>query len=129
MNQESARYSELEDKVHVPKELRGQGTGNNKQQSNGLLSEDLQEIGIQVIEMHNDAAYATYKDLLELGVGREQARGVMPTASITKLMWQSDLRNLFNFLMLRLDEHAQPEIREYANFMNHLARADFPFRP
>lgn len=63
---------------------------------------------------HGDADHV-YKLRLSLGVAREQARKDLPLATYTELYWKMDLHNLMHFLGLRMDSHAQLEIRSYAN--------------
>ena len=55
-----------------------------------------------------------YEKRLELGVAREQARKDLPLSTYTEAYWKIDLHNLFHFLQLRMDAHAQWEIRQYA---------------
>jgi len=59
-------------------------------------------------------ARQVYDRRLQLGVAKEQARKDLPLSTYTKLWWTADLRNIFHFLGLRMDSHAQKEIREYA---------------
>lgn len=59
-------------------------------------------------------AIETYNKLLAAGVAREQARSVLPVCSYTEFYWKQNLHNLFHLLRLRLDPHAQLEIREFA---------------
>lgn len=65
-------------------------------------------------------ARQTYSDRLALGVAREQARKDLPLSTYTEAYWKCDLHNIFNFLRLRMDSHAQLEIRLYANAMFHI---------
>lgn len=58
-----------------------------------------------------------YKERLEAGVAREQARKDLPLSTYTEAYWKCDLHNVFNFLRLRMDSHAQLEIRTYANII------------
>jgi thymidylate synthase (FAD) len=60
-----------------------------------------------------------YKERLEAGVAREQARKDLPLSTYTEAYWKIDLHNLLHFLQLRLDAHAQREIREYANVIGN----------
>jgi thymidylate synthase (FAD) len=55
-----------------------------------------------------------YEERLEAGVAREQARKDLPLSTYTEAYWKINLHNLFHFLRLRMDVHAQEEIREYA---------------
>lgn len=59
-------------------------------------------------------AIKLYNERLKLGVAREQARKDLPLSTFTKAYWKIDLHNLLHFLSLRMDSHAQAEIREYA---------------
>lgn len=60
-------------------------------------------------------AREVYEERLKFGVAKEQARKDLPLSTYTTAYWQSDLRNLLGFLSLRMDGHAQWEIRQYAN--------------
>lgn len=64
---------------------------------------------------HQDSATDVYQIRLELGVAKEQARKDLPLSTYTESYWKCDLRNLLHFLSLRMDHHAQVEIRSYAN--------------
>jgi thymidylate synthase (FAD) len=59
--------------------------------------------------------------LLGQNIARELARVNLPLGMYTEWYWQIDLRNLFHFLMLRLDSHAQMEIRAYAKILHSIA--------
>ena len=60
------------------------------------------------------------------GLARESAREVLPVSLYTQYYWKTNLLNLFRFLKLRMDPHAQHEIRQYANAMHGMASALFP---
>ena len=60
-------------------------------------------------------AREVYKERLTAGVAREQARKDLPLSTYTEAYWKIDLHNLLHFLCLRMDDHAQQEIREYAS--------------
>ena len=89
-----------------------------------------------MIEANNEAYNAyneivgkcieTYNKLLEMGVCKEQARGILPQTMFTTFWATVDLRNLLHFIELRDDEHAQKEIREYARAMKELIRPYVP---
>jgi thymidylate synthase (FAD) len=70
--------------------------------------------------------YAEYQRLLEKGVSRELARIGLPVSIYTEWYWKCDLHNIFHFLSLRLDEHAQQEIRDYARAMYALIQPIVP---
>jgi len=67
-----------------------------------------------------------YQELLKFGVAREQARKDLPLSTYTRAYWKCDLHNIFNFLELRMDKHAQLEIRSYANAMAELVKQVCP---
>lgn len=68
--------------------------------------------------------YATnmYKYRLACGIAKEQARKDLPLSTYTEVYWKCDLHNIFNFLRLRMDSHAQLEIRTYANAMYEIVK-------
>ncbi|MFM8986745.1 MAG: FAD-dependent thymidylate synthase, partial [Planctomycetia bacterium] len=75
-----------------------------------------------------DFAREIYQERLELGVAREQARKDLPLSTYTEAYWKIDLHNLLHFLALRMDPHAQLEIRRYAETIGREIVAPlFPF--
>ena len=73
-----------------------------------------------------ETQYAEYQKLMEKGVSRELARIALPVSVYTEWYWKCDLHNIFHFLSLRMDAHAQQEIRDYANAMFELIRPIVP---
>ena len=71
-------------------------------------------------------AFNTYRALLDAGVARELARAVLPVSTYSRMYATVDLHNLFHFLRLRLHEHAQYEIRVYAQAMLELIESIVP---
>jgi len=67
----------------------------------------------QEAELHK-LSRRIYNERIEAGVAREQARKDLPLSTYTEAYWKVDLHNLFHFLSLRMDEHSQLEIRQYA---------------
>lgn len=108
VNEISARYSVMKDEFYEPQQLRGQSK-TNKQGSEDAIIED----GFLVKEAY-EHAYEYYEMLIADGVAREQARMVLPVGMYTEFYWKQNLRNLLHFIKLRIDGHAQQEIREYA---------------
>jgi len=72
-------------------------------------------------QFHRDAT-ELYQERLALGVAKEQARKDLPLSTYTEAYWKCDLHNIFNFLRLRMDSHAQLEIRTYANAMYEIVK-------
>jgi thymidylate synthase (FAD) len=85
-----------------------------------------QALGLEIIKCATEGAFARYQDLIRGGVSRELARIILPQNLYTTWYWQVDLHNLFHFLRLRLDWHAQWEVRQYAGAMANAARAVAP---
>lgn len=125
VNQESARYSILEDKVWRP-ELRLQSKTNKQGSSDELVDGMRAQVLSDQAELAAEEAFAAYHAMLDAGVAREVARSVLPHGTFTKLVWKIDLHNLLHFLRLRLDPHAQKEIREVAEAMLELIRPYVP---
>jgi len=86
----------------------------NRQGSSGNLPADLGK-GLSAAEQElREKARAVYEARLAAGVAREQARKDLPLSTYTEAYWKIDLHNLLHFLHLRMDAHAQREIRAYA---------------
>ncbi len=64
--------------------------------------------------------------MIETGLARELARVNLPLSMYTEMYWQIDRHNLFHFLQLRLDGHAQKEIRDYADVILEITRKVAP---
>ncbi len=112
-NEISARYTQVKDEFYIPSQFRGQDT-KNKQGSVPTSSLDQQAL-LKIYEDSVEASYAAYNKLIEAGVAREMARGVLPVCQYTQFYWSTNARSLLNFLSLRTDKHAQWEIRLYAD--------------
>lgn len=130
-NQESHRYiepsakSDVICKFYVPQKFRKQDQ-KNKQSSSGEFTE--QEdflIGIKY-RKQCEKAFEAYEELIEMGVARELARGVLPHSTYSSLYFTCNIRSLVHFLELRLDERAQWEIRRFAQAMASIAQELFP---
>jgi len=124
-NEISRRYTEEDLEFYVPPEIRAQAT-NNRQASVVADATLDQEQCREMINKQNAAALAVYQDLLNKGVCREQARGVLPQNLMTTFWATVDLSNLLKFIELRASEHAQWEIREYAEAIKKLVRPSIP---
>jgi thymidylate synthase (FAD) len=115
VNEYSTRYSEAIDAAQAtPPDGWRRQAGANRQGSEGFLDT---EVGRRLTEREcalQAEARASYEERLSLGVAREQARKDLPLSTYTEAYWKIDLHNLLHFLDLRMDAHAQEEIREYA---------------
>jgi thymidylate synthase (FAD) len=115
VNEYSTRYSVAIEEMQetAPEEWRLQDSG-NRQGSSGYLPA---ELGTQLTEEEHHfqkQARQLYQARLEAGVAREQARKDLPLSTYTEAYWKIDLHNLLHFLRLRMDSHAQKEIRDYS---------------
>lgn len=115
VNELSARYSVVPRDYYVPETLRAQGT-TNRQGSEGIAEEARTEDMRQSI----DQSFEVYESLLASGVCREQARGALSQSMYTEFYWKINLHNLMHYLRLRMDEHAQEEIRAFARAIHDL---------
>lgn len=124
-NERSARYSEMEDDFFIPDEFLTQSE-TNKQASGVPLSRRAQDEAFYVFNSAYMHAYDAYRDLLGLGVSREEARMVLPVNLYTEFYWTVNLHNLLHFVSLRMDKAAQKNIREYAVAVFALAQEVAP---
>lgn len=123
-NEISRRYTEVDIELYVPPVVREQAES-NRQASVEPVRVD-QVTARQLIVAQNRAALEAYNHLLDLGVCREQARGVLPQNLMTTFWATVDLHNLISFLELRDSESAQWEIRQYAVAIKDLIRPQLP---
>jgi thymidylate synthase (FAD) len=126
VNEYSARYSVVKDCFYRPslESLRQQSTTNRQggdQQVDSMTAEEFNRY-LDSVEAH----YADYERMLEKGVARELARIGLPLSVYTEWYWKIDLHNLLHFLSLRMDTHAQREIRDYAYAMFALIQPIVP---
>jgi len=116
-NEISYRYVKAPLEFYIPKYWRFQDKV-NRQASFGAFEND--EI-MQKYKKSLEEAVQAYNSLLESGVCREQARGLLPICTYTEFIFTCNLHSLMHFLRLRLDQGAQQEIRVYAKAMLDLA--------
>jgi len=128
VNEISARYSEMQDEMYLPplEHISAQSNDNKQGRESNPFPQDKAEEIQSLISKSNENQYQTYQKLLDLGVARELARTVLPVGHYTEWYWKIDLRNLMNFLALRLDAHAQWEIRVYAEAMASIVKQIVP---
>ncbi|MDD3886515.1 MAG: FAD-dependent thymidylate synthase [Victivallaceae bacterium] len=123
-NEISRRYTEIDMEFYVPPELRRQ-SDDNRQASFSDPNFDGAALRGE-IDAHNQKSLALYNHLLEAGVCREQARGVLPQNMMVTFWGTVNLGNLIHFLDLRDSDHAQSEIREYAQAIKLLIKPIVP---
>ena len=125
VNEVSLRYSKAAHAYYVPESWRLQSSS-NKQGSESQLDAEQAEAMTDLYVTNVDDALNVYEYLLEVGVAREQARTLLPLGLYTEFYWKQDLHNLLHFLKLRLDAHAQWEIRQYAQAIYELIKVHVP---
>lgn len=128
VNEVSARYTEMKDEMYLPplEHISSQSVDNKQgRNTEPFPIETAEEIKNLILES-NTRQYEIYQKLLNMGVARELARTILPVGHYTEWYWKIDLRNLMNFLALRLDPHAQWEIRVYAEAMANIVKQAVP---
>jgi len=123
-NEISGRYTEMEFEFCLPDRLRTQKALDYKYED---LNENKNLQLREKIEKHFEKSYEIYKQLLEEGVAKEHARIVLPLALYTQFYWTVNARALMNFLSLRMDKHAQYEIRQYADALFNIFEQKMPW--
>lgn len=119
VNEYSARYSILDREFYIPapEHLAAQSTVNNQGRGEVLTGEEAARV-LEILKSDANRAYDHYEAMLsqdgQQGLARELARMNLPANIYTQWYWKVDLHNLFHFLRLRADPHAQYEIRVYA---------------
>ncbi len=128
LNEISGRYSVMKDEFYVPspENIRPQSENNKQGRSEERFTAEQEQEIIGLFADEQKDIYKNYEKLLELNVAREIARNNLPLSLYTEWYWQIDLHNLFHFLRLRMDPHAQYEIRVFAEAMAQCAKAVAP---
>ncbi len=129
VNEYSARYSILDKDFYLPApEHMARQSKDNRQGRAGVLEPETAARVFSLLRRDAEQAYADYEEMLgeEIGLARELARINLTLNTYTQWYWKTDLHNLFHFLRLRADPHAQYEIRAYAEAMLGLTEAWVP---
>lgn len=123
-NEISARYTVFNNTIYQPQPFRQQAA-KNKQAS--VEAENInQELAAEIYDKVTKAAVEAYSKLIEIGVCREQARGVLPVGSHTEFITTVNLRNFMHWYYLRSPKDAQWEIQQFANAAIKLVKQRFP---
>ena len=131
VNEYSARYSILDKEFYIPKfeNLASQSSSNNQGRGEKLDEEEASRV-IEILKNDSLKNYENYEEMLsqdnKKGLARELARMNLPTNIYTQWYWKTDLHNLFNFIRLRNDKHAQYEIRVYAEIISEIVEKWVP---
>lgn len=128
VNEYSGRYSEMKDEFYVPSadQVRPQSTLNKQGRAEEAFDHEAATDIITSLEQSQRQQYDEYQSYLERGLAREIARIALPVSNYTEWYWKIDLHNLFHFLRLRIDSHAQYEIRVYGEAMAAIVKQVVP---
>lgn len=128
VNEVSGRYSIMKNEFYTPTEsaISFQSKDNKQGRSTDEVPHALRKKVLDTINSIHNETYNKYETMVEDGIARELARISLPLSLYTEWYWQIDLKNLLHFLKLRLDAHAQYEIREYAKVMGDVVKRTCP---
>jgi thymidylate synthase (FAD) len=132
VNEYSARYSILDREFYIPApdHVAAQSEINNQGRGAALEGEEAARV-LEILKSDSDRAYDNYEAMIsqddQQGLARELARMNLPANIYTQWYWKVDLHNLFHFLRLRADSHAQYEIRVYADAICDMVADWVPF--
>jgi thymidylate synthase (FAD) len=132
VNEYSARYSILDREFYIParENLAAQSVVNNQGRGELLADEEAARV-LEILKADSARAYDNYQAMIgqdgQQGLARELARMNLPANIYTQWYWKVDLHNLFHFLRLRADPHAQYEIRVYAEAIAAVVADWVPF--
>ncbi len=127
VNEYSGRYSVMKEEFYIPLEDRVQlQSQSNKQGSEGEVPPELRKKFLDILLADVEKSFEHYKQFEQSDIARELARIGLPLSTYTEWYWKIDLHNLFHFLNLRLDKHAQEEIRLYAEAMASTVKKAVP---
>lgn len=127
LNEQSGRYTQLESDFYVPEmgNIRTQ-SAINKQGAGDVLDAMAAGVFQQDVIEDQERVYRHYEEAIDTNVAKEMARINLPLAIYTKWVWSQNLWNMMHLLSLRMDSHAQYEIRVYANALYEIVKAVAP---
>lgn len=128
MNEISGRYSVMKDECYIPApdKIALQSEDNKQGRKSEPVDAETAARVQELLEKNQKETFEAYNELLDMGIAREIARVNLPLSMYTEFYWEIDLHNLFHFLALRLDGHAQYEIRAYAEVMFEIVKLVCP---
>lgn len=123
-NEVSGRYTQIPLEFYIPKKWRVP----DKKNRQGSIEKNVNDEHELFASYRNvlDLCGQTYQQLLQAGIAKELARGLLPLCTYTQFIFTCNLVSLFHFIKLRYDYHAQWEIQRYAKGMLELAQVHFP---
>tara|TARA_R110000803_G_scaffold25416_1_gene60747 strand:+ start:927 stop:1652 length:726 start_codon:yes stop_codon:yes gene_type:complete len=133
-NEKSARYSPVAMEFYEPESFRTQHATNRQASNNDNINPDIEwsdatHQGLkadEVVKNHHEYCHKLYEDMMEAGICREQARGVLPQNMLTEYYGSCNLSNLLKFIDLRTHDGAQWEIQQVAKACLRIAEDLYP---
>lgn len=127
LNEVSLRYITHDGDYWLPTEdeVRNQSK-DNKQGSDGSVDPEIAKQFIEELDTISSKAWQSYNKFVDMGVANEECRAMLPVNFYTTCVWKMDLHNLFHYLKLRTDSHAQKEIRVLAEIIEAIVKESFP---
>jgi len=128
VNEYSGRYSIMPEEFYVPEEsvIKYQNSLNKQGRDNEEVPPEIRKRVLEILLQEQKSSFNGYQEMLEYNIARELARINLPLSLYTQWYWKIDLHNLFHFLKLRMDKHAQYEIRVYAEKMAEIVKVIVP---
>ena len=128
LNEISGRYSVIKDEFYVPdsSSINFQNKDNKQGRAVDDVPDNLKDKVISILSKDQETVYKNYEEMIDDDIARELARINLPLSTYTEWYWQMDLKNMFHFLKLRMDHHAQWEIQEYGRAMAKIVKAVCP---
>ncbi|UCG63322.1 MAG: FAD-dependent thymidylate synthase [Candidatus Zixiibacteriota bacterium] len=128
VNEYSGRYSVMKEEFYLPEpqDIRYQSQVNKQGRSDEEVPDELKHQLLDYLKSSQTEAFENYMEFVDKGLARELARINLPLSLYTEWYWKIDLHNLFHFLRLRMDPHAQYEFQQYAKVMAKIVRTVCP---
>ncbi|MDZ4724055.1 MAG: FAD-dependent thymidylate synthase [candidate division Zixibacteria bacterium] len=128
VNEYSGRYSVMKEEFYRPKaeDIHFQSKTNKQGRSSDAVPDEVKAELRSYLAESQKQSYQKYLGYVEAGLARELARIALPLSLYTEWYWKIDLHNLFHFLRLRMDNHAQKEIQVYAEVMAGIVKSVTP---
>jgi len=128
LNEISGRYSVMKNEFYLPPrdKISFQSQDNKQGRNPEDVPPELQEKVLELLRQDQENIYSNYETMIDDNVARELARINLPLSTYTEWYWQMDLKNMFHFLKLRMDAHAQWEIQEYGRAIATVVKAACP---
>jgi len=125
-NEVSGRYVTFCPTFYLPHEVRQQAKSSKQASVESDMADWEQQVLLKQYKKACNTSFETYEKLIDAGMAREQARGVLPETTYTEWLWTSSLQGVLHFVSLRDDPHAQWEIQQYAKEIRELVKGAFP---